>query len=93
MISNEEGLSAEVIPCDRVESHAKHGSPSMLMAWRTAPPRVCRRCKLRDQLEVERSMLSKIRDGSTVRNCLPHRTAVADLRCHRRCGVQLVPRS
>ena len=90
MASNEEGLSAEVIPCDRVDSHAKHGSAIMLMAWRTPPPRTCKKCESRDQLDVERKMLSKIRDGSTVRNRLPHRTAVADLRCHRRCAVQLV---
>jgi hypothetical protein len=90
-VSKEEGLSAELIPCDRADSHAKHDSPSMLMAWRSAPPRVCRRCKSGDQLEVERSTLSKIRDGSRERNRLPLATAVADLRCHRRCGVQLVP--
>ena len=89
MASNEEGLSAEVIPCDRVDSHAKHGSAIMLMAWRTPPPRTCKKCELGDQLDVERSMLSKIRDGSDMRNRRPRVTSVADLRCHRRCAVQL----
>ena len=89
-MSSEEGLSAEVIPCDRVESHAKHGSAIMLMAWRTAPPRVCRKCKSGDQLEVERSMLSKIRDRHATRNRLPGGMTVGDLRWHSRCAVQLV---
>ena len=46
--------------------------------------------KSRDQLEVERSTFSKIRDRSAMRNRLARGTAVADLRCHRRCGVQLI---
>ena len=39
-MSNEKGLSAECIACDRAGSHGKHGSASMLMAWRSAPPAV-----------------------------------------------------
>ena len=83
MLSNEEGLSAEVVPCDRVDSHAKHDSPIMLMAWRAAPPRSCRQCKLGDHSWTsngQRSMLSKIGDRHTVCNDCPHRTAVADFR-------------
>ena len=89
-MSIEDDLSADVVPCDRADSHAKHGSAIMIMAWRSAAPRSCWKCKSRDQLEVERSTFSKIRDGSRERNRLPLATAVADLRCHRRCGVQLV---
>ena len=93
-MSIEDDLSADVIPCDRADSHAKHGSAIMIMAWAvalgSAPPRSCWKCKLGDQLEVERSTFSKIRDGSTVGNRLLHRTAVADLRWHSRCAVQLV---
>ena len=62
----------------------------MLMAWRSAPPRACSRCELEDQLDVERSMLSKIRDRHATRNRRPRGMTVGDLRCHRRCGVQLV---
>ena len=90
-MSNEGDLSAEVIPCDRAGSHAKHGSAIMLLARRSAPPRSCWKCKSRDQLEVERSTFSKIRDGSRERNRLPLATAVADLRWHSRCAVQLFP--
>ena len=61
------------------------------MARRIASPRACKKCKLKDQLEVERSTLSKIRDGSRERNRLPLATAVADLRWHSRCAVQLIP--
>ena len=43
-----------------------------------------------DQLDVERSMLSKIRDRHATRNRRPRGMTVGDLRCHRRCGVQLV---
>ena len=89
-MSSEDDLSAELIPCDRADSHAKHGSAIMIMAWRSAAPRSCWKCKSRDQLEVERSTFSKIRDGSTVGNRLLHRTAVADLRWHSRCAVQLI---
>ena len=90
-MSKEDDLSAEVVPCDRADSHAKHGSAIMIMAWRSAAPRSCWKCKSRDQLEVERSTFSKIRDGSRERNRLPLATAVADLPCHRRCAVQLIP--
>ena len=92
-VSNEGDLSgsAEVIPCDRVESHAKHDSPSMLMAWRSAPPNACRKCELGEQLEVERRTFSKICDRSRERNRLPLATTVADLRCHSQCAVQLFP--
>ena len=58
-MSNEEDLSAECIACDRAGSHGKHGSASMFMAWRSAPPKACRKCELKDQLEVERSTSSK----------------------------------
>ena len=55
-MSIEDDLSADVIPCDRADSHAKHGSAIMLLAWRLAhPPRSCWKCELRDQLDVERS--------------------------------------
>ena len=90
-VSIEDDLSADVVPCDRADSHAKHGSAIMIMAWRSAPPRSCWKCKSEDQLEVERSTFSKIRDGSTVRNRLPHRTAVANLRCHSRLQRPAVP--
>ena len=63
-VSKEDDLSAEVVPCDRADSHAKHGSAIMIMAWRSAAPRSCWKCKSEDQLEVERSTFSKIRDGS-----------------------------
>ena len=78
--SNKDDLSAEVIPCDRADSHGQHGSAIMLMARRSAPPRSCWKCKLRDQLEVERSTFSKVRDRSDMRNRRPRVTAVADLR-------------
>ena len=78
-MSNKDDLSAEVIPCDRADSHGQHGSAIMLMAWRSAPPRSCWKCKLGDQLDVERSTFSKIRDGSRERNRLPLATAVIDL--------------
>ena len=78
-MSNEDDLSAELIPCDRADSHGQHGSAIMLMAWRSAPPRSCWKCKLKDQLEVERSTFSKIRDRSDMRNRRPRATAVADL--------------
>ena len=35
-MSIEDDLSAEVVPCDRADSHAKHGSAIMIMAWRSA---------------------------------------------------------
>ena len=70
-MSNEDDLSAEVIACDRADSHGQHGSAIMLMAWRSAPPRSCWKCKLEDQLDVERSTFSKIRDRNTVRSRLP----------------------
>ena len=89
-MSKEDDLSADVVPCDRADSHAKHGSAIMIMAWRSAAPRSCWKCKSEDQLVVERSTFSKIRDGSTVANRLRPRTAVADLRWHSRCAVQLV---
>ena len=54
-MSIEDDLSADVVPCDRADSHAKHGSAIMIMAWRSAPPRSCWKCKSEDQLEVERS--------------------------------------
>ena len=90
-MSIEDDLSADVIPCDRADSHAKHGSAIMIMAWRSAAPRSCWKCKSEDQLEVEQSTFSKIRDGSDMRNRRPRATAVADLRWHSRCAVQLVP--
>ena len=95
-MSNEDALSAEVMACDRADSHGQHGSAIMLMAWRSAPPRSwllasCWKCELGEQLEVEWSTFSKIRDGSRERNRLPLATAVADLRWHSRCAVQLVP--
>ena len=89
-MSIEDDLSADVVPCDRADSHAKHGSAIMIMAWRSAPPRSCWKCKSRDQLEVERSTFSKIRDGSDMRNRCARVTSVADLRWHSRCAVQLV---
>ena len=89
-MSIEDDLSADVVPCDRADSHAKHGSAIMIMAWRSAAPRSCWKCKSEDQLEVERSTFSKIRDRSATRNRLPRRTTVADLRWHSRCAVQLV---
>ena len=89
-MSIEDDLSADVVPCDRADSHAKHGSAIMIMAWRSAAPRSCWKCKSREQLEVERSTFSKIRDGSRERNRLPLATAVADLRWHSRCAVQLI---
>ena len=70
-MSNEKGLSAECIACDRAGSHGKHGSASMLMAWRSAPPNACRKCELGEQLEVERRTFSKICDRSRERNRLP----------------------
>ena len=91
-MSNEDDLSAEVIACDRADSHGQHGSAIMLMARRSVPPRSCWKCKLEDKLEVERSTFSKIRDGSDMRNRRPRVTAVADLRWHSRCAVQLVLR-
>ena len=90
-MSNEKGLSAECIACDRAGSHGKHGSASMLMAWRSAPPNACRKCELGEQLEVERRTFSKICDRSRERNRLPLATTVADLRCHSQCAVQLFP--
>ena len=63
-VSIEDDLSADVIPCDRADSHAMHGSAIMIMAWRSAPPRSCWKCKSEDQLEIERSTLSKIRERS-----------------------------
>ena len=78
-VSKEDDLSAEVVPCDRADSHAKHGSAIMIMAWRSAAPRSCWKRKSEDQLEVERSTFSKIRDGSRERNRLPLATAVVDL--------------
>ena len=66
-MSNKDDLSAELIPCDRADSHGQHGSATMLMAWRSAPPRSCWKCELKDQLEVERSTFSKIRDGGATR--------------------------
>ena len=36
--SNKDDLSAELIPCDRADSHGQHGSAIMLMAWRSALP-------------------------------------------------------
>ena len=92
-MSNKDDLSAELIPCDCADSHGQHGSAIMLMAWRSAPPRSCWKCKLGDQLDVERSTFSKIRDGSDMRNRRPRVTSVADLPCHRRCALQLVPES
>ena len=89
-MSNEDHLSAELIPCDRADSHGQHGSAIMLMARRSAPPRSCWKCKSGDQLEVEWSTFSKIRDGTDMRNRRPRVTSVADLRCHRRCAVQLI---
>ena len=89
-VSKEDDLSAEVVPRDRVDSHAMHGSAIMIMVWCSAAPRSCWKSKLGDQLDVERSTFSKIRDGSDMRNRRPRVTSVADLRCHRRCGVQLV---
>ena len=89
-MSNEKDLSSECIPCDRAGSHVKHGSASMFMAWRSAPPKACRKCELEDQLEVERSMLSKLRDRHATRNRLPGGMTVGDLRWHSRCAVQLV---
>ena len=70
-VSNEDDLSAELIACDRADSHGQHGSAIMLMAWRSAPPRSCWKCELEDQLDVERSTFSKIHDGSRERNDLP----------------------
>ena len=90
-MSIEDDLSADVVPCDRADSHAKHGSAIMIMAWRSAAPRSCWKCKSRDQLEVERSTFSKIRDGSDMRNRRARVTSVADLRWHSRCAVQLIP--
>ena len=89
-MSIEDDLSADVVPCDRADSHAKHGSAIMIMAWRSAAPRSCWKCKSEDQLEVERSTFSKIRDGSDMRKRRARVTAVADLRWHSRCAVQLV---
>ena len=62
----------------------------MLMAWRDGAAKGLQEVKLGDQLDVERSTFSKIRDRSAMRNRLARGTAVADLRCHRRCGVQLI---
>ena len=59
--SNEDDLSAEVIPCDRADSHGQHGSAIMLMAWRSAPPRSCWKCKLEDQLDVESKLTQSTR--------------------------------
>ena len=58
-VSNEDDLSSEVIACDRAGSHGQHGSAIMIMAWRSAAPRSCWKCKLEDKLEVERSTFSK----------------------------------
>ena len=88
-MSKEDDLSAEAVPCDRADSHANHACAIMIMAWRSAAPRSCWKRKSEDQLEVERSTFSKIRDGSRERNCLPLATAVGDLRWHSRCAVQL----
>ena len=90
-MSIEDDLSADVVPCDRADSHAKHGSAIMIMAWRSAAPRSCWKCKSEDQLEVERSTFSKIRDGGDLRNCRPQVIPFADLRWHSRCAVQLIP--
>ena len=49
-------------------------------------------CETGDQLDVERSMLSEIRDRSGMHHRLARATTVADLRCRSRCAVQLVPR-
>ena len=85
-MSNKDDLSAELIPCDRADSHGQHGSATMLMAWRSAPPRSCWKCELKDQLEVERSTFSKIRDGSD----MPH--AQSPCACHfRRRFVMAFP--
>ena len=89
-MSIEDDLSADVIPCDRADSHAMHGSAIMIMVWCSAAPRSCWKSKLGDQLDVERSTFSKIRDRSATRNRLPRGTAVADLRWHSRCAVQLI---
>ena len=53
-MSNEDDLSAEVIACDRAGSNGQHGSAIMLLVWRSALPRSCWKCKLKDKLEVER---------------------------------------
>ena len=90
-VSKEDDHSAEVVPCDRADSHANHACAIMIMAWRSAAPRSCWKSKLGDQLDVERSTFSKIRDGSDMRNRGPRVTSVADLRWHSRCAVQLVP--
>ena len=82
-------LSAELIPCDRADSHGQHGSAIMLMAWRSAPPRSCWKRELEDQLEVEQSTFSK--SATAVTCAISSRvTAVADLRWHSRCAIQLV---
>ena len=90
-VSKEDDLSAEVVPCDRADSHAMHGSAIMIMVWCSAAPRSCWKSKLGDQLDVERSTFSKIREGSYLPTTRPRATAVADLRWHSRCAVQLVP--
>ena len=79
-MSKEDDLSAEVVPCDRADSHAMHGSAIMIMAWRSAVPRSCWKSKLGDQLDVERSTFSKIGEGSYLPTKRPRATAVADLR-------------
>ena len=68
-------LSADAIPCDRADSHAKHGSAIMIMAWRSAAPRSCWKRKSEDQLEVERSTFSKIRDGGATPRAIAVRVA------------------
>ena len=53
----------------------------MPAAWSSAGDAGCqKKLDLRAQLGLERGMQSKIGDGSTVRNDLPHRTAVFDFR-------------
>ena len=66
-MSNEKGLSAECIACDRAGSHGKHGSASMLMAWRSAPPRSCWKHELEAQLDVfcERAVLCSSEAGTS----------------------------
>ena len=46
-VSNEDDLSAELIPCDRADSHGQYGSATMLMAWRSVPP--CAKVLLEEQ--------------------------------------------
>ena len=66
-VSKEDDLSAEVVPCDRADSHAKHGSAIMIMAWRSAPPRSCWKHELEAQLDVfcERAVLCSSEAGTS----------------------------